>query len=214
MTSSVVTNISDLTPAMREALLRPAAPDQPTRVPDTATRATIAALANRGLVVIVAGNPLAYRLTDAGARARSALAPSGAPIVVNQALGSYGWAMLAESDFGGHSITTWTRDGHTLVLSWTGAYEVSAAIYDGLPLPLDQLVQTVLNDHEVYDSLEHLLDMAARQAMLVAPARFATRLSDLLTTLAGQSSAGHVSPAVRLAAGQLASALLATPHAR
>jgi hypothetical protein len=203
--TSIVTNVSDLTPAMRELLLRPVEPGLSAEV---ATRTnSIDALRHRGLVSMVSSNPPAYRLTEAGARARAALERESAPVVVNQALGSYGWTMLAENCFGGHSITTWTRDEHTLVLSWIGAYEVSAVIHDGFPLPLDKLIETITDGD---GPSENALAGAARHAMLVTPARFASELSELLLALHENE---HHLVSVRAAAQTLAVAILGS-HAR
>lgn len=203
--TSVVTNVSDLTPAMREAL---------------------AALGKKGSVILhrfmgnaLVGKGLArregekhYSITVAGARALDAIERETASTVVVQSLGSYGWVMQSETELGGHAVTTWTRDGHMLVLSWAGAYEVSAAIYDGVSLPLEQLAETILIDDGAEPAPDLLLDMAARHVPQIADRRYAHQLSELLSFLAefDRQSQGP-SRSIVLAAGQLAAAILATP---
>lgn len=210
----IVTNIADLTPAMREALRFPSHPDMPAR---GASRITLNALIQRGLVTRLGGSdPLAYRLTDAGKRCRDALERQDAPTVVVQQVAGYGWALLNENDFGGHSITTWTRDEHTLVLVYTGAFEVSAAIYDGAPLPLDQLVELITAEGED-PSAERLMELAAGKAAVVASPRFAAELSELFAQFAADerdASTPRTSSPIRWAAERLAAALLATPYNR
>jgi hypothetical protein len=209
MTTNVVTSVSDLTPAMRDLLRRPAEPDLPA---ETREPITFNALRQRGLVTLVSRDPLTYRLTDAGKRCRDALERQDAPTVVVQQVAGYGWAMVNENDFGGHSITTWTRDEHTLVLVYTGAYEVSAAVYDGAPLPLDQLVEVITDEGGEVTS-EHLMELAARRAAVVASSRFAAELAELFAMLAKEPRTA-IPQHIRWAAERLAAALLATPHAR
>ena len=208
----IVTNIADLTPAMRELLRRPAEPDLPA---EAGSEITLNAMAQRGLVTRLSTDPLTYRLTDAGKRCRDALERQDAPTVVVQQVAGYGWAMLNENDFGGHSITTWTRDEHTLVLVYTGAYEVSAAIYDGAPLPLDELVQTITTEQPDL-APETLLEMAANRALTVADPYHARELSTLLSELARETRVvpEHIARPIRTAAGLLVAAILATPHNR
>jgi hypothetical protein len=207
-TTNVVTNVSSLTPAMRQALLLPAAPDLPAT---GASRITVEALRHRGLVTIASQNPWIFRLTDAGVRARAALEAETATTVAVTELGSHGWTLCHENDFGGHAITTWmSDDGHSLVLSYTGAYEVSAAIYDGQPLPLSQLIETIAS-RGCDDSPEHLLNMAAQRARSVGDPRFASELSELLAALAEDP---HPTLAARTVVQRLAAAILATPRTR
>lgn len=209
--TSVVTNIADLTPAMCELLRHPGEPDHFAEAPN---RITLGALANRGLVTIISGTAgqLTYRLTAAGKRCRAALERQDAPTVAVREIASYGWALLSEHDFGGHAITTWIRDGHTLVLSWMGDREVSAAIYDGVPLPLDKLVQAVMSEDEGDTLPEYVLHMAARRAFQVANPKHAHELGTLLNGLAHQIRRdGSLPLSIRTAASQLAVAILATP---
>jgi hypothetical protein len=211
MTASLVTNVSDLSSAMRQAL----ADLDPLGKPTILHRTVGNALVGKGLVTRYSERH--FVITDAGIRVLEAIERQGATTVVVQSLGSYGWTMLAENDFGGHAITTWIRDEHSLVLSWTGAYEVSAAILDGVPLPLDQLVETVMSDDGVEISSEYVLEMAARRAKLVASPRFASELSALLGELSEEqrlTATPRTPPAIRLTADRLAVAILATPHAR
>lgn len=211
-THSVVTNLADLTPAMRDALKAL----DPSGVPMILHRTVGNALVGRGLATKY--DHVYFAITEAGMRARTAVERAAAPAVVVQSLGSYGWSMLTENDFGGHAITTWTRDEHTLVLSWTGAYEVSAAIYDGAPLPLDELVQTVMTEQDAMSPERHgvLLEMAASRALTVANPRHARELSALLSELARETRVvpEHIARPIRTAAGLLVAAILATPHAR
>lgn len=211
MASSVVTNTADLSDTMIDLLMRPESYGGTAEVEPGEYR-SFGALRAQGLVTDV-GNRR-YRLTDGGARCRGAHERKNAPKVVIQSLGSYGWSMLSENDFGGHAITTWVRDEHSLVLSWTGACEVSAAILDGAPLPLDQLVETVT---ALYDDepVGHLLAMASRKAVRVANHHHAIELSDLLNALETSLRSGaYMSQPIHTAASNLAAAVLATPHAR
>lgn len=209
-TRSVVTNLADFTPAMREALESLYSSKEGSVI---LHRTVGNSLVGRNLAARVGDRH--YAITDAGIRVHTLAEREAAPTVVVQSLGSYGWSMLAENDFGGHAITTWTRDEHTLVLSWTGAYEVSAAIYDGLPLPLDRLVETVLTEDEYDESAEHLMDRAASRAAIVASPRFAAELSHLFVVLATVNRKGVDLPLpLRTSVKMLAAAILATPHAR
>lgn len=70
---SVVTNVSDLTPAMREVLLRPAT-EKDYFGPNGTGLVTINALRSRGLISMVTNWPAPeYRLTAAGERCRQEL---------------------------------------------------------------------------------------------------------------------------------------------
>lgn len=212
-THSVVTNLADITGPMRVALNAL----DPNGTPTILHRTVGDALVSRGLATKHDDNH--FVITHAGARVRDLAerehAELIAPTVAPRSLGSYGWAMLAENDFGGHAITTWTRDEHTLVLSWIGAYEVSAAIYDGAPLPLDELVQTVMVEQPDL-APETLLEMAANRALTVANPYHARELSALLSELARETRVvpEHIARPIRTAAGLLVVAILATPHAR
>lgn len=204
----IVTNIADLSPSMRAHLQRPAEPDLPA---EGTNAVTLTAMVQRGLITITAKSPLTYRLTDAGKRCRDALVRQEAPTATVLAVADHGWALLNENDFGGHSITTWTRDEHALVLVWSGAYEVSAAIYDGFPLDLDQLLQTIMLDADGQDvAPEHLLELAGSRAQQVAHPRFANDLTILLGAMARYG----VPDNLRVPALALAAAILATPHTR
>jgi hypothetical protein len=211
----VITNLADITGPMRKAL----STLDPGGAPTILHRTVGNALIGKGLAT--KHDDRHFVITEAGARVRDLAereqAKLDAPTIVVNSLSSFGWTMLAENDFGGHAITTWTRDEHTLVLSWTGAYEVSAAIYDGLPLPLDQVAELVMSEDGGDTSPEYVLDLAARRARVVVSPRFAFELSELLTRIAADGRAWTTprTPAtVRVAASQLAAAILSTPHAR
>jgi hypothetical protein len=212
MTSSVVTNIEDLSDAMLDLLMRPEGHGSMAKA-TAVERRSFDALRGKGLLTDL-GNRW-YRLTEAGVRCRKARERKNAPTVVVQSLGSYGWSMVSEIDFGAHAITTWTSSEHSLVLSWTGSCEVSAAILDGAPLPLDKLIETVTTVYQDDEPVGHLLAMASRKAPNVANHHHAIELSGLLNELATSLRSGaHMSQPIHTAANNLAAAILATPHAR
>jgi hypothetical protein len=206
----VVTNISGLTDAMRELLLRPVEPDLPA---EGGGQRTLDALLHRGLITLVGNDPPTYRLTGAGKRCRDVLERQVAPTIVMLEVAGYGWALLNENDFGGHSITTWTRDEHTLVLVWQSAHEVTAAIYDGVPWPLDQIVDLITSDVPDDDVLISItLASASRRVQRVAHPRFAYQLAELLGVIRRRGDADIPRPVLRAAVIELARAIMATPE--
>lgn len=205
---TIVTNVSDLTAGMRALLLRPAESDLPAELINSDAPNTVRAMVRRGLIrVMYAG---AYRLTDDGVRCRGVLERETAPAVVVGTIAGYGWVLHHEHGVGDHTVTTWTRDGHTLVLVWSGDYTVSAAVHDGQPLPLDQLVTTIQAEAEEIPYRRLLLQAAAR-ANAVAPRQCAAELTELLVVLADRKP---IDPQWMQCVTRLATALLATPFGR
>jgi len=199
---TVVNNVSDLTDAMRALLVRPERRDQMAQA-EQSERESFRSLVRRGLIINLGS--LRYRLTEQGIRCRATVEDSKAVEVAGASMSYHGWAQVDGREFEGHSVTTWMRDEHTLVLA--GKYEgVTAAIYDGLPLDLDRLVETVTSG-----SSDQVLERAAEHARRAAPARFAAQLAELLGLFAAGARRGDTRCPLVLAAEELANAILSTP---
>jgi len=125
----------------------------------------------------------------------------------------FGWTCVSENDFGLTAITTWTRDDQVLTLAWQGVAEVSAAILDGHPLPLDDLLQQVA-DSGMVDDAATVLERAGDHAMQNIPGRLGPELGQLLTEAAEDANGRNVaqmSRTTRHALHNVALAVLSTP---
>jgi hypothetical protein len=73
----------------------------------------------------------------------------------------FGWTCVAEQGFPTSSVSTWIRDDSVLVLVWQGTADITAAVLDGRPLPLDQVPEQI-TQHA--DDTETLYDRARQHA--------------------------------------------------
>lgn len=87
----------------------------------------------------------------------------------------FGWTCVAEQPFPASAVTTWVRDADVLVLVWQGAADITAAVLNGRPLPLDQVPEQIARDA---DDTAVLYDRAAHHAEQIN-GRTGTELSEL-----------------------------------
>ena len=131
---------------------------------------------------------------------------------------SFGWVCQSDYSTGLTTVSTWTRDDSVLVLVVLGEAEVQAAVLDGQPLALDDVLETIASDDRLDDPV--ILFERAQQHAGRRPDRVGTELVALFRSAAKtarmserQALGGPVIPmAMRAALFNLALAVLSTPN--
>jgi hypothetical protein len=212
MTDAIVTNASDLTPAMKRALAVAETPEDQERV----SLATVHALSRRGLVIPTQSGQ--FRLTVAGKRVLETL-ERGEPAPEADSRpdpAEHGWILVERVTRARSVVEVWERGDQDLTLVGHQGWDAPLALLNDKRLPDDKLAEAIeagFHSRDQQVMLErlasHVLACAGNNWLLRPLLTESSALADLLAVIA---ESHRVPPeeavrGIRVVAAELAYAL-------